>query len=117
MLDFQLIGTGDLFISPAGDIAATQSVAQAVSIRLKWFAGEWRLGNALGFPYFEEVFVKNPNLAKIQYLLRDLVLAVDGVTGVTGIEIKPDVSNRRAAVRIAFLVGEDTYRKELTICG
>ncbi len=107
MIDLKLTNDWDLDINALGDFFPTASVAQAVTIRLKWFLAEWRLGPAFGFPYYEEVFIKNPNLTKIRGDLRDLVMGVEGVTDVTRIEIDPNPETRRANVRIAFLVGKD----------
>ena len=42
MIDLKLDVTGDLELSAAGDISATDSIMQAVRIRLLWFFGEWR---------------------------------------------------------------------------
>lgn len=66
MLDIRLNEDGDIAISKNGDISTTESVRQAVMIRLRWIYDEWRLGPELGFPWFEEVFIKNPNTIKIK---------------------------------------------------
>jgi len=117
MIDFLLTSTGDIYIGPEGDIATTNSVAQAVYIRVKWFLGEWRLGPDKGFPYFEEVFVKNPNLTKIKFLLRDLIITVEGVTNVGSIDIEPDLKTRKAKISYIFMVDEETYNQEVIIGG
>lgn len=117
MFDLMLTSTGDLTIEADGDVSTTKSITQAVTIRLKWFIGEWRLGPAFGFPYFEEVLVKNPNLTKIKFLLRDLIMTVEGVTGVGSIEIKTDPKTRDAKIAVVFMVGEDTYAEEVKING
>lgn len=49
MVDIRLDKNGDIDISPTGDIFITESVRQAVLIRLRWFFGEWRLGPYMGF--------------------------------------------------------------------
>ena len=41
-MDILLDKSGDLYVSPQGDIALTESVAQKIRIRLLWFAEEWR---------------------------------------------------------------------------
>ena len=114
MVDFKITPDGDLEITPVGDIVPTESVAQAVLIRLKWFLAEWRLGPTLGFPYFEEVFIKNPNLTKIRFLLRDLVLG--GVTSVTKADIIPDPRTREAEIIVVFTVEDEIFQKEVKIC-
>lgn len=116
MVDFKITPDGDLEITPLGDIVPTDSVVQSVLIRLKWFLAEWRLGPTMGFPYFEEVFVKNPNLTKIRFLLRDLVLDVEGVTNVTKADIIPDPRTREAKIVIIFTVEDEIFRKEVKIC-
>lgn len=116
MVDFKITPDGDLEITPAGDIIPTESVAQAVLIRLRWFFAEWRLGPLLGFPYVEEVFIKNPNLPKIRFLLRDLVLGVEGVTSVTKADVLLDPRTREAKIAVVFTVGDEIFEKEVKIC-
>ena len=54
---------------------ARYSFAQAVRILLLWFFEEWSLGPELGFPYFEYLFVKNPNEMKLRHLIRETVMS------------------------------------------
>ena len=37
MVDFKLDATGDLELTDSGDVALTESIVQAVRIRLRWF--------------------------------------------------------------------------------
>lgn len=117
MIDFKLDSAGDLEIGLEGDIYTTESVVQAVMIRLKWFFAEWRLGPQFGFPYFEEVFIKNPNLSKIKFLLRQTILSVDEVTKVKSINISVDKKTRAALIQFTFETDEETYNEEVTIHG
>ena len=41
MLDI-LLNDGDLVVTDTGDIRLTNSVRQAITIRLLWFAREWK---------------------------------------------------------------------------
>lgn len=115
MVDFKLDATGDLELTESGDISTTESIVQAVRIRLRWFFSEWRLGPYLGFPYFEQLLIKNPNEAKLRGLIRDAVTAVDGVTDVTDIQFDVNRAARRASVRITFTTDNDTFREEMMI--
>ena len=117
MIDFKIGAAGDLEITPAGDICTTSSIAQAVRIRLRWFLNEWRLAPAMGFPYFEEVFVKNPNLSKIRFLLREEIMAVEGVSEVVSITIAPDPHTRKADIAVIFTAGNETFREEVNAYG
>ena len=57
MTDIKLGKDGDIVVSAVGDISLTESVRQAVLIRLRWIYQEWRLGPEMGFPWFEEIFI------------------------------------------------------------
>jgi hypothetical protein len=83
MKDFLLTPGGDLHINPAtGDIEITDSVEQAIRIRLLWFLNEWRLGRDFGIPYREDVLIKNPNKLRIRQLFRDAIVSVEEVESV-----------------------------------
>lgn len=115
MIDLKLDAGGDLEISAAGDISTTDSIVQAVRIRLLWFFEEWRLGPTMGFPYFEQLFVKNPNESKLRHLVRETVMEVDGVTDVTEISFSIDRKTRQATIAVTFTTDEDTFREEVKI--
>lgn len=115
MLDFKIDSTGDLELSDAGDISVTDSVRQAVRVRLLWFLDEWRLGPDLGFPYWDHLFVKNPNESKLRYLIRETVMSVDEVTNVTAIDFEIDRKTREAEISVEFTTDEDTFREEVKI--
>lgn len=115
MFDLKLDHNGDLELGGTGDISTTESVVQAVRLRLFWFFREWRLGPALGFPYFEEVFVKNPNEARIRSLLRDTVMEVKEVTDVLQIGFALDRHTREAKISIVFATAEETFREEVRL--
>lgn len=115
MIDLKLDNTGDLELTQLGDILPTDSIAQAVRVRLLWFFEEWRLGPDLGFPYFEHLFVKNPNETKLRHLIRETVMEVEGVTDVTDITFTVDQKQRTAAIAVTFTTDEDTFREEVNI--
>lgn len=115
MIDLKLDASGDLELTPTGDVSITDSIVQAVRIRLLWFFEEWRLGPSLGVPYFEDILVKNPNETKIRHLVRETVMSVDGVTDVTEISFDIDRKTRFATIALTFTTDEDTYREEVKI--
>jgi hypothetical protein len=81
--DILLTRDGDLYINPAtGDIEITDSVEQAIRIRLLWFFQEWRLGPGHGIPYWEEILIKNPNKLRIRQLFREAIMSVAEVESV-----------------------------------
>jgi hypothetical protein len=115
MIDLKLDSSGDLELTESGDILATDSIVQAVRIRLRWFFQEWRLMPDLGFPYFENVFVKNPSEAKIRHLVREMVMEVDGVTDVNAIDFTVDAQTRSATIAVTFSTDEETFREEVNV--
>jgi hypothetical protein len=115
MFDLKIDNNGDLELTDTGDVRITESIVQAVRIRLFWFFREWRLGPALGFPYFEDVFVKNPNEAHIKGLIRDTIMGVKGVTDVLEICFSLDRQTREVQISVVFTTAEETFREEVRL--
>ena len=115
MVDIKLNRDGDIDVSAVGDISLTESVRQAVLIRLRWIYDEWRLGPELGFPWFEEVFVKNLDTVKIRSLIRDEIMQVEGVTAAEVTSVNYDRTKRAASFVFTCSVGEAAYREEVTL--
>ena len=79
-MDFALDGKGDLLITPKGDLALTNSVAQKIKIAVRWFANEWRWDRDKGCPYLTYLFVKNPDTDYVESLIREAIFSVEEVT-------------------------------------
>lgn len=117
MYDIKLDSDGDLYVSDTGDISLTESIRQAVAIRLKWIHEEWRLGPDLGFTWFEDVFVKNPNIERIKMLIRNEIANVEGVKNVSVNDVKYSKEKRTATFYFTYDVDEETFREEVTLYG
>ena len=96
MLDIMLDKDGDIMISSTGDISLTESVRQAILIRLRWIFAEWRLGSEYGFPWFEIMQVNNVKDADIS----DVVF---------------DRAKRAASIRYTCKVGEEIFEDEVVL--
>ncbi len=92
--DLALAANGDLFIDDTGDFEIIDAVRQGIQIRLRWIKGEWVFNTAMGTPYFETILVKTPNRALIEKVLRNQIIAVDGVTEVGSISLVKDAKSR-----------------------
>ncbi len=66
-----------------GDLVLSADVAQAVKIRLLFFQGEWFLNRGAGLPYFEQIFVKAPNLDHVSSIFRRTIVDTPGVDELT----------------------------------
>jgi len=115
MLDILLAPDGDLNITEWGDISLTESVRQAVRIRLLWFFQEWRFSPGFGVPYWEDILIKNPNTARIRRIIREEVMSVDGVQDVVNMQMDINSSTRRALISFDAVLASETYREEVHI--
>lgn len=85
-------------ITDAFLITGAERVAQAVKIALYTFIGEWFLNVNAGLPYFEEIFVKNPNIRLIQGIFRQKISEVEGVRSVNSVVVFYDPRTRISSV-------------------
>jgi hypothetical protein len=115
MKDILLTLDGDLAVDENGDISLTDSVRQAVKIRLLWFFGEWRFAPRFGVPYFEDILVKSPNIGRIRRIVKREVESVDEVREARNISITVNSSTRRAVISFEVVTGEGAYREEVVI--
>jgi hypothetical protein len=113
--DILLAPDGDLSVSEYGDISLTDSVGQAVRVRLRWFLNEWRFAPEFGVPYFEEILVKNPNLERIRRIVRDEALSVNEVTDAKNITVSADKASRTAKITLDIVTAEGTFREEAAL--
>lgn len=115
MLDIMLDRDGDILVSSTGDVTVGESVRQAVIVRLRWIYNEWRLGPDLGFRWFENVLVKNPEKAVIQQLLRSEIMKVEQVRDAQVTFFDFDRKKRKAKIVYQITVGDETFREEVTM--
>ncbi len=93
------------------------SVRQKIKIRLKWFFQEWRWDDEAGVPYFEYLFVKNPDIDQIKELIEEQIFNVDEITEVNDVSIEIDSLKRSAVIRYEAVTDEKTYKEEVKIGG
>ena len=75
---FRIIPTGDLDIVN-GDLVLIDGVdwfRQQLASRFKYFLGEWLMDRREGIPYYQNVFIANPDLAVIRSIFRRVVFSV-----------------------------------------
>ena len=116
-MDILLDKNGDLLVNAKGDIALGDSVAQKISIRLKWFEGEWRWNKAEGLPYQERLFRKNPDTDLMEAAVRAKIFEVPEVTAVREVEITANPQTRGAVIRFTALTDMETVRGEVALDG
>lgn len=89
--------THDLVVRD-GDLVVESSVAQAIKMRILFFRGEWFLNTSVGIPYYEEVFIKQPNLDHLSGLFRRVIIQTPGVTELLSFSLDFDDTTRELSV-------------------
>lgn len=92
-------------------IEGADSVAQNVKIRLLFFKGEWFLNTAVGLPFYEDIFVKNPNLGHIDAIIKAEILETPEVNSL--LEYESNFDRRLRKLPITFTI--DTTYGPITI--
>ena len=117
MKDLLLDKNGDLYLTLSGDISLTDSVRQAILIRLRWFLGEWKFNPTFGMPYYSRILIKNPSETVIEQLFREQILSVSEVIGVE--ECRAEINRRLRVCRVTFCANttQGAIREEMTIDG
>lgn len=103
MSAFAQTNTGDLDIS-TGNLAVVDDVPTVTAGKLTnlfgLFKGEWFRDQRVGVPYFQYVYVKNPNLGIIQSLFRQVCMAAPGVARVVEMDLTYSPAQRTLAVQM-----------------
>lgn len=115
MKDILLDSSGDIKLTPGGDISIVESPIQEAMIRMKWFLNEWAFDPGKGMPWFEHVFIKNPNEQYIKKLLTDQVMSIESVISVPKMNIAVEKKSRTATIMFSMQTSEGTYDKEVTL--
>lgn len=115
MADIMLDLNGDLHISPEGDIALVDSVAQKIRIKLRMFENEWRWNRNEGLPYFEYLFQKNPDTDYLEAAVRARIFEIPEITDVRDVRVTLDSGTRSGTIRFTALTDNETIKEEVKI--
>jgi hypothetical protein len=115
MKDILTTPDGDLAVTATGDISLTDSIRQAVRIRLLWYLAEWRFAPQYGVPYFEEILVKNPGTERIKTIIRETCMSVDEIKDVRDISVKLDAKSRETLFSFVLTTDEGSWTEEVKI--
>jgi len=111
--------TGDLYLSRGGlaTVTGVDAIRQSLTIRLRFYKGEWFLDPAIGVPYFESILVKNPRIPEVQSILRQVILTTPGVTGLERFDFTFDAARRTARLRFtaSSTSGPVVFDRELIV--
>jgi hypothetical protein len=85
-----------------GLVRGVDAIAQAVQLRLNFFAAEWVLDTSLGIDFFGKVLVKNPNPATVKSIFTAEALKCKGVAGVESFSFTVDPHTRRGEIKLTI---------------
>ena len=114
-MDILLNSNGDLYVSPQGDIAIENSVAQKIRIKLLWFEGEWKWNKEEGMPYRDSLLVKNPDTDFFEGIIREKIFEIEEITDVKEVSVKFDRQTRSAVIKYTALTDYETINEEVNI--
>lgn len=79
-------------------VEGEDGILQKLRIRFRFFKAEWFLDTRLGIPYREDIFVKNPNMVLVIYVLRKVVETTPGIAKVLDFTARLEENTRRLFV-------------------
>lgn len=83
-------------------IDGKERLYQQLKCRLETIYGEWFLDTQFGVKYYEEIWVKNPNLAVVNGILKAIILETPDVLEITSFSSALNTAKR--TLTIAFTV-------------
>lgn len=75
-----------------------EELVQNLKIRLWFFLQEWFLDTSEGVPFYEDIFVKNPDLNAVSSIIKDRIMSTDGITEIKNFELEYNSSQRTCEV-------------------
>ena len=100
MADLKLDAFGDIDTTDGkmSIVRGDDALVQHLKIRYRFVRGEWELDTRIGIPYFQQIFVKNPDLAAIRSTFRRATVTTPGISSVAEFELSIDARTRRLSI-------------------
>ena len=116
-MDILLDKNGDLFFDENNDIVLNDLVSQKIKIKLRWFVAEWRWDEEIGLPYFDELFIKNPNIEYFEEIIRKEIFNIEEVIEVESVKIDYDNRTRKGIIKFVAYTDKEQIKEEVVIYG
>ena len=98
----------DIGIDSDGNLVMISNINQLVQFlrnKLIFIRGEWRYDIRVGFPYFEFVFVNQPNFLTIESIFKKAILETKEVTKLLDFEMNLENNILRVFFRVDSVFG------------
>ena len=101
MSDIKLTADTEIDLSSGGAELATgiDAISQDLKARFQMVKGEWFRNADAGFPWFEKVFIKGPDLALLKALFRSVILGTPGIDRLDDLVLDFTGSMRNLTIR------------------
>lgn len=90
-----------------------EALRQLLQIKLQFFLGEWYLDTSKGVPFYTDILLPNPELNKIQAIIKAAISESEGVKDFLVFDATFDRAARR--LNVSFTV--DTIYGEISVTG
>jgi len=111
------ITEGDLRLTSDPTLGGLVKVKQRLSQRFQFFLAEWFLDRTRGIPYYEQVFVKNPNPGVIDAVFKNEILSEPNIRELRSFSLDLEPDTRVLTVAFSGLADEGAFdfREEFSL--
>lgn len=92
-----------------------EATAQRIKVRLKLFLGEWFLDLLAGVPYYQDILVKNPDITKVNSLIREAILTVPTVQRIITYQFTTNNADRTFTVNFKCSTSDGEIEDSLVL--
>ncbi len=117
MSSLKLNAAGDLDFSSGGleIIQGVDETIQRLRAKLRFFLGEWFLDTRIGIPFFQTIFVKNPNVLAANAIFGRAIRNDPAVVSLDVLEIDLDPNRTLEVTFSAKILDENQTIRTVTI--
>lgn len=80
-------------------VDGADQLRQKLMIKLQFFYGEWYLDTTRGVKWYTDVLIKNPELSKIQSIIKAVITDTDGIVSLSSFDAQYDAAARSLTVK------------------
>ena len=109
--------TGDLLLEnfDAQLVRGIDQIAQNLTIRLRFILGEWYLNILAGIPYYQYIFIKDPNQIQVETFITEEIANTTGVQEITAFSSDFNGINRGFSVNFSCITVDGDLNVEINL--
>ena len=96
-------------------IDGEDSLLQRIRSNILFFRGEWFADRTRGVPWFQDVFVKNPNPSVLNAIFGDVIRGVQGVRSLDLLTFDLDSETRQLTIQFQVSTDDDTLTGDVIL--